>query len=181
MKHIKHEGWDEKTRGMGKSEFNLRCSSGSWDSNEAYKTLEGSDEKTRGMGKSEFNLVQDIRRLLHIPHIFRSVQVDLGIQMKHIGWDEKKLAAWEKASSTSCRGSNNKRAAWTDLLHRLQLLCSVTGTLLILLPIDVVLSGEWNCNGFLIRSPRTTGGFLPIGFELHIENEYSECAISSLP
>ncbi|KAJ7939479.1 hypothetical protein B0H13DRAFT_1850772 [Mycena leptocephala] len=64
------------------------CSSGSWDSSEAYKTFEGWDEKTRGMGKSEFNLVQDIRRLLHIPHIFRSVQMDHGTPMKHIGWDE---------------------------------------------------------------------------------------------
>ncbi|KAJ7889307.1 hypothetical protein B0H14DRAFT_2561806 [Mycena olivaceomarginata] len=69
------------------------CSSGSWDYCEAYtefsenltqKTLEGWDEKTRGMGKSEFNLVQDIRRLLHIPHIFGSVQVDHGIPTKHI-------------------------------------------------------------------------------------------------
>ncbi|KAJ7777753.1 hypothetical protein B0H14DRAFT_2631490 [Mycena olivaceomarginata] len=59
------------------------CSSGSWDSSEAYKTLEGWDEKTRGMGKSEFNPVQDIRHLSHIPHIFRSVQVDHGIPMKY--------------------------------------------------------------------------------------------------
>ncbi|KAJ7846985.1 hypothetical protein B0H14DRAFT_3677413 [Mycena olivaceomarginata] len=62
------------------------CSSGSWDSSEAYKTFEGWDDKTRGMGKSEFNLVQDIWRLLHIPHILRSVQVDNGIPMKHIGF-----------------------------------------------------------------------------------------------
>ncbi|KAJ7855070.1 hypothetical protein B0H13DRAFT_1903289 [Mycena leptocephala] len=75
------------------------CSSGSWDSSEAYKTFEGWDEKTRGMGKSEFNLVQDIRLLLHIPHILRCVQVDHGTQMKqikHSRHEMRKLAAWEK-------------------------------------------------------------------------------------
>ncbi|KAJ7933672.1 hypothetical protein B0H13DRAFT_1855914 [Mycena leptocephala] len=75
-----------------------KCSSGSWDSNEAYKTLERWDEKTRGMGKSEFNLVQDIRCLLHIPHILRSVQVDHGIPMKHIKPSRdgtRKLAGWD--------------------------------------------------------------------------------------
>ncbi|KAJ7875100.1 hypothetical protein B0H13DRAFT_2279842 [Mycena leptocephala] len=111
------KGWDEKTRGMRKSEFNLVqdirrllhiphiLRSVQVDNGIPMKHI-GWDEKIRGMGKSEFNLVQDIRRLLHIPHILRSVQVDHGTPMKHIKHSRhemRKLAAWEKASSTSCR------------------------------------------------------------------------------
>ncbi|KAJ7846012.1 hypothetical protein B0H13DRAFT_2285957 [Mycena leptocephala] len=111
------EGWDEKTRSVGKSKFNLvqdiRCllhiphilRSVQVEHGTPMENI-GWDENTRGMGKSEFNLVQDIRCLLHIPHILRSVQVDHGTPMKHIKYSRhemRKLAAWEKASSTSCR------------------------------------------------------------------------------
>ncbi|KAJ7792695.1 hypothetical protein B0H14DRAFT_2623619 [Mycena olivaceomarginata] len=78
------------------------------------KTLEGWDEKTRGMGKSEFNLVQDIRLLLHVPHILRSVQVDHRILMKHIKPSRdgtRKLAGWEKEPRNLLKETHRGSAA----------------------------------------------------------------------
>jgi hypothetical protein len=55
------------------------------------------------VGKSEFNFVQNIPRLLHIPHILRNAQVDHMSLMKHVfrkfnpetpeGWDERTCGA----------------------------------------------------------------------------------------
>ncbi|KAJ7912249.1 hypothetical protein B0H13DRAFT_1875052 [Mycena leptocephala] len=96
MRYKKKQNFASPATRVPKFSCKKKCPDGHDEVNAALPCLkfnpeifEGWDEKTRGMRKSEFNLVQDIRRLLHIPHILRSVQVDNGIPMKHIGWDEK--------------------------------------------------------------------------------------------